>query len=154
VYVNRLAERIRAVAPLGAAILGAVGVCGCDTLARNNYFLPGGIDQRSPVAAQVRAAEQQPGAYPQFAEIPALPTDIRPLGGWRAAVGGTLADKQATDAEIREHPFTLNDTEGFAAATRGKIPPHEAVPPTDDTAAAEAFAASVRGRANPPPSPR
>jgi hypothetical protein len=139
--------------PLGAAILVAAGVCGCDTLAKNNYFLPGGIDQRSPVAAQVTAAGRQPGPYPQFTEIPLVPSDIRSLGGWRVAVGSTLAEKQATDAEIRDHPFTLNDTEGFAAFAQGKIPPQEAAAPIDDTAAAEAFAASVRGRAKTPPPP-
>ncbi|HXQ45685.1 MAG TPA: hypothetical protein VN806_03665 [Caulobacteraceae bacterium] len=150
-YAKRLAETIRAVLPLTAAACAAAGLGGCDTLARNNYFLPGGIDQRSAVAAQVGAAEHEQGPFPQFAEIPAQPTDVRPLAAWRATVGDVAAQKVATDTEIREHPFTLEGTEDFADAARAKIPPEEAIPPTDATAEAEAFAASLGARAKTPP---
>jgi hypothetical protein len=52
---------------------------------------------------------------------------------------------------MREHPWTLDGTEAFAAAARAQIPPEEAVPPTDATAEAEAFAASLGARAKTPP---
>ncbi|HXQ13995.1 MAG TPA: hypothetical protein VN814_05170 [Caulobacteraceae bacterium] len=160
-YVKRLAETIRAVLPVGAALAG-LSLCGCNTLAKNNYFLPGGVDQRSVVAAQVTAVQHQPGPMPQFTDMPPAPTDVRPLSAWRQTVGETLADKRATDAEIREHPFILEGTEAFAASTRAKIPPEDAAAPTDATAEAEAFAASVRpgasshrrARAKSPPPPR
>jgi hypothetical protein len=160
VYVKRLAETIRGALPLGAAC-AAVSLCACNTLARNNYFLPGGIDQRSPVAAEVRDAQHEQGPFPKFADIPPAPTDVRPLPAWRQVVGETLAEKRATDGEIRAHPFTLEGTEAFAASAQAKIPPEEAVPPTDVTAEAEAYAASVRGqapraraRAKTPPPPK
>jgi hypothetical protein len=148
VYVKRLAETIRAVLPVGAA-LASLSLCGCNTLAKNNYFLPGGVDQHSAVAAQVSAAQHQPGPMPQFTDIPPAPTDVRPLSAWRQTVGETVADKRATDAEIREHPFLLEGTEEFAASARARIPPEDAAPPTDATAGAEAFAASVRPAAAP-----
>jgi hypothetical protein len=151
VYVKRLAETIRAVLPLAAAASAAAGLGGCDTLAKNNYFLPGGIDQRSAVAGQVAAAEHEQGAFPKFADIPAQPTDVRPLAAWRQTVGDVVAQKVATDTEIREHPWTLDGTEEFAATARAQIPPAEAAPPTDATAEAEAFAASVGARAKTPP---
>jgi hypothetical protein len=161
VYVKRLAETIRAILPFGAA-LAALSVCACNTLAKNNYFLPGGVDQRSAVAAEVRSAQHEQGAMPQFTDIPPAPTDVRPLSAWRKTVGETLADKQATDAEIRAHPFLLAGTEAFAAGARAKIPPEEAAAPVDATAEAEAFAASVspatpgghRARAKTPPPPQ
>ncbi len=163
-YVKPLAETILAILPVGAAVAG-LSLCGCNTLAKNNYYLPGGVDQRSAVAAQVEAARRQPGPMPQFTDIPPAPTDVRPLSAWRQTVGETLADKQSTDAEIRDHPFMLEGTEAFAASTRAEIPPEDAAPPTDATAEAEAFAASVRpgaashhraraARAKPPPPPQ
>jgi hypothetical protein len=153
VYVKRLAETIRAISPLGAAV-AALSLGGCNTLVRNNYFLPGGVDQRSPVAAQVGAAQHKQGPMPRFTDIPPAPTDVRPLSAWRQTVGQTLAAKQSTDAELGEHPFILEGTEAFAASARAKIPPEEAAPPTDATADAEAFAASVRARAKTPPPPQ
>ena len=43
----------------------------------------------SPIAgrrAGDRRRAQQPRPYPTFAQIPPLPTDVRPLAAWRAAV--------------------------------------------------------------------
>jgi hypothetical protein len=161
VYVERVAETIRVVLPLGAAV-AALSLWGCNTLAKNNYFLPGGVDERSAVAGQVRAAQHEQGPMPQFTDIPPAPTDVRPLFAWRQTVGEVLADKQATDAEIRAHPFMLEGTEAFAASAGAKIPPEEAAAPIDATAGAEAFAASVRpgapshhrARAKTPPPPQ
>jgi len=150
VYVKRQAATNGVVSTLavGAA---ALSLCGCNTLAKNNYFLPGGVDQHSAVAGQVAAAQHSEGPFPTFAEIPPVANDVRSLPAWRAAVGETLAEKQATESEIERHPWTLENTGSFAEQTRAQIPPAEAVPPADATAAAEAFAASVRGRAKTPP---
>lgn len=152
-YGKRHAATNRALPPLAAAV-AALCVGGCNTLARNNYFLPGGVDQSSAVASQIGAAEHGEGPFPTFAEIPAIPNDVRPLSAWRATISETLAAKYQAEAEIQRNPWTLTDTpESFAEATRAKIPPAEAIPPTDATAEAEAFAASLRGRAKAPPPP-
>jgi hypothetical protein len=151
VYVKPATETIRPLLMIGVAAL-ALG--GCVDLAKNNYFLPGGVDQRSAVAGEVEQAGRAPGPFPTFAQIPNVPTDVRTLDEWRQVVGETLDEKRATDAEVRDHPFTLADTEGFAQAQRDKIPPAEAAPPADDTAAAEAFAAGHGARANAPPPPK
>jgi len=150
VDANRSPAKMRALRAV-AVTTAAVALCGCNTLAKNNYFLPGGVDQHSAVASQVSAAQSEQGAFPTFAEIPPLPGDVRPLSAWRATVHETLAAKRETLAELERRPWTLSGTEAFAEDARAKIPPAEAAPPTDTTAEAESFAAGARGRAKTPP---
>ncbi len=152
-YGKRQAATIQAL-PAMAAAAAALCVGGCNTLAKNNYFLPGGVDQRSAVAGQVATAQHSDGPFPRFAQIPPIPNDVRPLSAWRATIGETLASKREMLAEIEKNPWTLSGTEAFAEGSREQIPAAEAVPPTDNTANAEAFAASVRGRAKTPPPSR
>ena len=151
-YAKRTKETIRPACALIVLIAGA-SLGGCGALARNNYFLPGGIDQQSAVAAQVKAAEQAPGPYPKFSQIPPVPTDVRPLSAWRATVEGALAEKHEVDAATAAYPYGLHDTEGFAEATRARIPPDQATPSTDAAEASDAYAASVRARATRPSPP-
>jgi hypothetical protein len=135
-------------------LIAGAGLGGCDTLAKNNYFLPGGIDQQSAVAAQVRAAQQEHGPYPKFSQIPAIPKDVRPLSAWRATVTQTLGEKHEVDAANAAYPYTLQDTQGFADAQHARIPAAEATPPAADaSSASDAYAASVRARATKPPPP-
>jgi hypothetical protein len=153
VYAKRTRSTIRAAGAALALVAGA-SLGGCINLAKNNYFLPGGVDTRSPVAGQVQAAQHAPGPMPKFTQIPPMPTDIRPMSAWRASVGEVKAQKRQVDAAARTYPFALHDTEAFAQAARSRIPPNQAAAPTDDaTKAAEDYAASVRGRATPPPQP-
>ena len=150
VYAKRAKDTIR---PAGAllVLIGASSLGGCDTLAKNNYFLPGDIDQSSAAAAQVRAAQQAPGPYPTFAQIPNLPTDVRPIIAWRATVTDALAKKRELDAANAGYPYTLQDTQGFADAQHARIPPAESTPSADASSATDAYAASVRARAKKPP---
>ncbi len=152
-YVKRTRQTI---GPAGGliALIGASSLAGCNTLAKNNYFLPGGIDQSSAAAAQVRAAQQAPGPYPKFSQIPNLPTDVRPIGAWKATVTETLGEKRQVDAANAAYPYSLSDTQGFADAEHARIPAAESAPSTDATSAADAYAASVRARATKPPPPK
>jgi hypothetical protein len=152
-YVKPAKDTIR---PSGAvlALIAGVSLCGCTNLAKNNYYLPSGVDSNSPVAAQVTAAEHAPGVYPRFSQIPPAPTDVRPLSAWRASVSDALAQKRQADAGGRNYPYTLGDTEAFARAAQARIPVSETAAPTADaTKAAEDYAAKVRGRATTPPPP-
>jgi hypothetical protein len=152
VYAKRTKVTIR---PAGAMLLLIAGasLAGCNTLAKNNYFLPGGIDQQSAVAAQVKAAQQKPGPYPKFSQIPAIPKDVRPVTAWRANVTEALAEKHQADAAVAAYPYSLQNTEGFAAGQRSRIPPAEAAPSADASSATDAYAAKVRARATTPPPP-
>ncbi len=151
-YVKRTRQTIGPTSVLVVLLAGA-SLGGCNTLAKNNYFLPGGINQQSAVAAQVRAAQQAPGPYPKFSQIPNVPKDVRPISAWRATVTGALAEKHQVDAASAAYPYGLHDTEAFAEATRSSIPAADAAPAADTSSATDAYAASVRARATKPPPP-
>ncbi len=150
VVLKRATSRILS----AAAAIAATSVAGCIDLQKNNYFLPGGVDQSSPVAGQIAEAQRAPGPIPKFSDIPPAPTDVRPLSAWRAAVSETLAEKRTVDADNSTYPYTLANTEAFAQAARASIPAEEAAAPSDATPAAEAYANARRSRANPPPPPK
>ena len=149
-YAKRTKVTIR---PAGAVLLLIAGasLAGCNTLAKNNYFLPGGIDQTSPAAAQVHAAQQAPGPMPKFSQMPSMPTDVRPVSAWKATVTEALAEKHQLDAANAAYPYSLSDTQGFVDAQHARIPAAESAPATDATSAADAYASSVRARATTPP---
>jgi hypothetical protein len=150
VYAKRTKVTIR---PAGAMLLLIAGasLAGCNTLAKNNYYLPGGIDQQSAVAAQVKAAQQLTSPMPKFSQIPALPKDVRPVSAWRATVTEALQEKHQVDAAAAAYPYSLQNTEAFAAGQRARIPAAEAAPATDASSASDAYAAKVRARATTPP---
>lgn len=120
-------------------------------LDKYNYFSHGGVDPASPVAAQVEAAAKAPGAYPKFSQIPPKPTDVRSIAAWRSAAQGVIADGRQTSAEARAYPFTLGDSDVWAAQQRAKIPPAEQTAPTQDSSkSSENYAKKARERATPP----
>ena len=140
--------------PLLAAAIGALGGC-ANAPAIKNPLAVGGVDPDSSVHAEVEAAMHAPGAMPHFSQVPVTPTDIRSIPAWRAAVVDEWAVKRKTEKEAAAIPFTLANTEEWAERTRAKIPASQAVPPTADAAAQiEAFAATERSRATPPPPPQ
>jgi len=133
--------------------VAAAGACAC----ASNPLAFGKIDQTSPVAADVAAAQRAPGPYPSFSRIPPVPKDVRPVSAWRASVYDTWGLKRQTEVEAAAIPFVLTegDAEGWAAAERAKIPAAEMIAPAADASGqAEAFAAEQRARATPPPSPK
>jgi hypothetical protein len=107
------------------------------------------------VTAEVSAAERAPGPYPRIAHTPAMPTDIRPAAAWRQAVLSEWALKRRTEREAQAIPFTLHDSETWAADARARVSPDQAHgAPADADDQAESFAAAERARATPPPSPK
>jgi hypothetical protein len=141
---------------LGRAALCAalvVATAACASPPKFGPFGMGGVDPNSPVAAEVTQAEHTPGGYPKLSATPAIPTDIRPVTAWREAVLAVKADRVATDRQAAAIPFTLNNTQTWAAQTRGRVDPGEAHgAPAQTQAQAEAFAAQERARATPPSS--
>ena len=135
-----------------ACLAFAAFVGGCAGMPSANPFA--GVDPNSSVAEDVRAASRTPGSYPKLSRIPAAPTDVRSAAAWKSAVNETWAQKLQLEAAASAIPFTLNNTEGFAAATRARISPELAQPaPADAEAQTKAFADAERARATPPPKP-
>lgn len=130
-------------------IAGAFG--GAGTLLAGcigNPFADAKVDPASPVAAEVARIAKTNTDYPSFADIPAIPQDLRPV---RLYGREARAVKQAGEklvAETAPETWTLKNTESFAAeAQRDAGPTFEEGPQRDP----EAFARELRERATPPP---
>jgi hypothetical protein len=128
--------------------LTAMAVSGCAL-----PFSTVAVDPASPVADETRAAAQRPGVRPTFADIPAVPTDVRAAEGFKAAVTTEQAAGDAVRRMAASGLFTLSDTEAFAARARAAAKaPDFGAPTAADRADTEAFAKAARGRATAPPS--
>jgi hypothetical protein len=100
---------------------------------------------------QAIAAARQDAPYPTFASIPPLPADVRPLSGWRASVRAIKADGAELAEAAAAGPWTLSNTEGWAAEARAEAAPPPPVTEPSSEADTAAFAAAMRARATPPP---
>ncbi len=138
---NGMAARLLACAGAAALLCGCVG----------NPFKDAKVDPRSPVAAEVAKAARANKDYPSFSEIPAKPTDVRPLRMFGQAAEEVELARARLERETAPETWTLSNTEGFAASARTAAGPE--LPPADprDT---EAFADELRNRATPPPPPK
>jgi hypothetical protein len=104
----------------------------------------------SPAPATVAAmsAAEASSPYPTFAAIPAFPKDVRPLSAWKTAVMAIKASGADIEAQAAATPWTLANTEAWAADERAIATPPPPIPGGGDT---EAFVAAMRARATPPP---
>jgi hypothetical protein len=140
---------------LSLYVAATLAAGGCMSLPKASPLATSPIDPNSPVAADVRAAERAPGPYPRLSALPTMPTDLRPAPAWRQAVLSEWSLKAQTEREAAAVPFTLRNSEAWATQTRARVSPGEAHgAPADAADQAEAFAASGRARATPPPSPK
>ncbi|MDG2521955.1 hypothetical protein P7B02_10410 [Caulobacter segnis] len=105
----------------------------------------------SPLAQEAARVAAEPGEYPNVADIPKPPTDVRGAGEWRAAVQDSEAAGRRVAAQTAPETFTLKETETYAASGRRAATPPPAVTTPADTAA---FVRAARERATPPPTPR
>jgi hypothetical protein len=138
-----------------AAVLfgAAASLAGCSVPSQIAGFKSPAMDPSSPVYQDVMSATRHPGPYPQFSDIPKIPTDIRPVSAWAQAVASIKHDKAGLDASVAALPAPPADTQAFAANARSAARPPaaaDAAPPnTPDQA--QAYAQSLRQRATPPP---
>ena len=150
------ASRRRGGASLPLLAAAALGLAGCvHAPPITNPLAAGGVNPDSTVSAETVAATHAPGPYPHFSQVPVVPTDVRPVPQWRAAVVSEWRQKTHTERVAAAIPFTLANTEEWAQHTRAKIPANQTTPPATDAATQiEAFAAAKRAQATPPPPPQ
>lgn len=119
----------------------------------SNPFVTASVDPASPIAAEVAAKALASRDYPTFADIPPVPTDVRPLAAFGRAA--TELEQAGVDLARETAPgtWTLTGTEAFASRARDIAGPDMAGAEST-TAATEAFAKAQRARATPPPPPR
>ena len=136
-----------------AALFGAAAsLLGCEVPSQLAGLHAPAADRNSPIYKDVIYASEHPGPYPQFSQIPQIPTDVRPVSAWAAAVTDIHQEKVRLDTSIAALPPPVTDTESFAATARGeaKAPAVEA-PPADASDQTQSYAQSLRQRATPPP---
>lgn len=134
------------------AVIGCVGaaamLAGCA-----NPFATAKVDPNSPVAAEIERMAGQKRPYPTFADIPAVPTDQRPVADWGKAADQLELASSRLDQATAPNTWTLQGTERFAARARSQAGP-DIDSSRSTTPATEAFARQLRERATPPPPPR
>ena len=82
-----------------ALCLGVAGLTGgCVDLPK--VLGPAPVDPTSAVAQDVLAASKAKGPFPTFRQIPAVPTDVRPVTAWRASVLAMTAEKAALETNV------------------------------------------------------
>ena len=129
----------------------AACLAGCSLPSQVAGFRSPAMDPQSPVYQDVMAATRHPGPYPRFADIPKIPTDVRPASAWAVAVADVQHDKTSVETSIAALPPVPTDTESFAANARTQAAPPAAEAPPPDSTEAQAYAQSLRQRATPPP---
>jgi len=141
--------RMKAIGGTAAALALGCLAAGCSTM-RTPEALKEPPVAASPVAEQVLRASREPGPYPKWTDIPAMPRDVRPASAWAGAVQAVKADASQLQAEVAADPPTLFDTEAWAAE---QVQAAQA-PPQITTTTTEEFLANTRIQAAPPPPPR
>lgn len=154
--IRATARRAPSGLALGAAVLAGAALAGCGVSERMTGASLAPVDPSSPVAQDVIRVSRVPGPYPTFADIPKIPTDVRPASAWRSSVQDEQRERAVLDAQVAAlPPVTPGSTEQFAADARSRLaPPPADVPPADARQRAEAEAKALRERATPPPPPR
>jgi len=109
------------------------------------------VDPASPVAGEVAKLARNSTDYPSFADIPALPDDVRPLRAFGVAADEVEQARLQLERDTAPDTWTLTGTGEFAAAARRAAGPELAAPDRRDT---ETFAREQFERATPPPSPK
>lgn len=131
-----------------ALVAGSLTLGGC--LAHDPFAPP--TDPASAAAQQVNEAAARDMPYPRWSEFPAAPADVPAPEEFALRVVATEEAKAILEAQARELVWTLEDTEGWATASRGLVDPNLATPASADALAeTEAWAAAARAEAVPPP---
>lgn len=131
-----------------AAALLALASLAASLAAGRSLAAPAPQRSTSPVTGVIAEAETS-AVLPTFASIPPLPTDVRPFQAWRVAIADARAVGAQTAAEAAAEPWTLADSEGWAARARAEAdPPAPMTTPDNDT---DAFVREMMRRATPPP---
>jgi hypothetical protein len=108
----------------------------------------------NPVTQNAIAEAGKAAPFPTFGQIPPMPTDVRSMAEWKASVLSLKAKGAEVTEMAANEPWTLGDTEAWAARHRALAVPPAPVTTPSSQADTEAFAAAMRARAMPPPRKR
>jgi hypothetical protein len=133
---------------------GALTVAAATMLAGAAFAAsPPTIASPSPVTTNAMAGAEAESAYPTFEGIPPTPKDVRSFDAWKASIADIKAVGVDMNAAAAAEPWTLSDTEAWAAHERATATPPPPVTTADD-ASTDAIVAQMRERAKQPPRSR
>ena len=92
--------------------------------------------------------------YPDFADIPAPPQQVRTAEQWRQFVLATKAEGSELARWVAANPAVNTDLPGYLARARAALANAGDPPPPDQQARTEAWAQRMRQSALPPPPPQ
>lgn len=104
------------------------------------------------LARRLETVREENAAFPDFRNIPTVPTDLRTPAQFRQAVQAVQGEATGLQRWAAANPPLVADVEAYAAQARRElgIGPED-VPPADQAAQIEALARELRRRAEPPP---
>jgi hypothetical protein len=137
----------RAIFASAAAVLVAAAASGA-------LAAPTTPPTQAPETTAAIAAARQSAPYPSLASVPPKPTDVRPVSAWKTAVLATQAKGDELMRMAAAEPWTLHDTDAWAAGEREAATPPPPITTASSVSDTEAFAAALRARATPPPRKR
>ena len=133
---------------LGLLLCAAGGLGAC----QSNPLATAPVDPASPIAKEIAAVAAADRPFPQFSDIPALPTDERPVSAWSQATAESRGAGAELTAQTAPETWSMQESESFAARARADVRDE---PPSERSGGdAETFAREQRQRATPPPPPR
>lgn len=111
------------------------------------------MDPQTPLSDRIQHLVDANRAYPRWADFPAAPTDVPAPGVIATRVAGLDQTGQAVSQNAAAIDWTFaDDPDAWAATVRGRVAGARTSLATARTAAeVEAFARSLRKRAEPPP---
>jgi len=104
----------------------------------------------SPVTTGAMVGAEHTAVWPTFKGIPPTPKDVRPLAAWKKAIVELESNGRQMAQMAAVEPWTLSDTEAWAARQRAQATPPPPITAADD-AATDAAVAAMRERAKEPP---
>lgn len=135
---------------LAVLAVAAASLCLGGCLAHDPFAPP--TDPQSAAASRVNEATARNMPFPRWSEFPAAPRDVPAAEDFRMRVVETEEAQRILKAQAADLNWTLDNTEGWATATRGLVDMTLAQPaPSDQAAQTEAWAAAARAQATPPP---
>jgi len=107
----------------------------------------------SPIQAEMARIEKTPGKFPEFADFPKAPANVRPLKSWGVSAGQIADAAHQLERLTAPETWSLADTDRFLSQTLAMAAP-KASGLAATTAETEAFVRDMRARATPPPPPK
>jgi len=140
--------------PIGRGALAATAGVSL-VLAAGTAFAasPPAISPPSPVTTRAMAGAEAESPYPTFEAIPPTPKDVRSFDAWKTAIADIKLVGLEMHSQAAAEPWTLFNTEGWAAHERAVATPPPPVTSATD-ASTDAIVAQMRERAKQPPRSR